>query len=447
LNAFDKNSKNDSEILDDGSEEFSVLFTGQDEITVVRNTAVPHVLQSQESNNRRKMSTDTSSDKETSFDDHLDTFSSEDFDLEVDTIDRLRRISLQEEYLNSQQSRAASDRLDQRRLSLLSDIGPSATSNSKKRWTLSIRHDIMDALRKEMEVETSQAFPSLNSELMESLELEKDGPGVSKLSDQELEKKFALLSLAMKADKENLQNRVASQGRLRDSHEKKLEDAVYQIKANLSGLLAQGGSGSFIDILRNILKQLQVLQQSVSRLSGIAEAVGAVTQENKVAYAVEVYIRHVEKLKTKQEKEQRELDEFRRMLNSMGDIPPSASTEKEIEPRRISSPAQSSSDTQNRGDSGEESDLLASICQNSSQDSSLPPDIGEDDHDDDPVLLEGGVHSFLQRRFRIGWLAEVDLEEVDWEQIWRNFGKLSSLLIVLLSMFVVFTLSSLVDIH
>lgn len=202
----------------------------------------------------------------------------------------------------------------------------------------------MDTLRKEIESECPSVFPCLNDGLLESLELEKEGPGIMHLSTQEIERKFALLSIALKSDRESLGGRVKEAGRERTMDERKVDDIAHQIKANLSGMLVPGCSGSIIQIIRNIHKHLQVLQQSALRLAASAETAGAVNQENKVAYAVEVYMSHVEKLRNVQEKEKKELQEFRKILNKIESSEESSSVQEKR--RNLSSIEISTSESQ-----------------------------------------------------------------------------------------------------
>ncbi|XP_023347544.1 trichohyalin [Eurytemora carolleeae] len=227
-----------------------------------------------------------------------------------------RRNSMFEDLSSLREDRPVTTRLEQRRSSLLAE--PLDLDTSKKRWSLSIRHDMMETLRSQMDLDSNSVFPTLSSDFLESLDLLKEGPGVSKLSDQELENKFALLNIAISKDRYSLGKRLNKHETLRKEQESLSENLLHEIKMNLSGLLVEGGNSDFIETIGNLQKEVQVLQHSISRLASTAEAVGAVKVEDSVAYAVEVYIRHIEKLRALKERDERELYEYRRILNMKG---------------------------------------------------------------------------------------------------------------------------------
>ncbi|XP_064490295.1 uncharacterized protein LOC135401697 isoform X2 [Ornithodoros turicata] len=158
------------------------------------------------------------------------------------------------------------------------------------------------------------AFPSFSDTVLGSLGLGKDAAVSDQLTEQEIESKFASLSLGFKTDKLTLSKRLELHQRHRDVAEK---NNVTELKAiwDLTNALNKiCTDDKQREVISKIQSHLEVLQQSTDRISSRAEVYGAVQQEERMCKAFEVMVAHVENLKRSSEKERRELEEMRRLM-------------------------------------------------------------------------------------------------------------------------------------
>ncbi|KAG7264066.1 hypothetical protein CRUP_028586 [Coryphaenoides rupestris] len=102
---------------------------------------------------------------------------------------------------------------------------------------------------------------------------------------------FQRLSLGFKCDLFTLDKRLRLEERSRDLAEEKLHETDPPLQKNL-----------------------EILIQSMTRVSSRSEMLGAIHQEHRIGKAVEVMIQHVENLKRAYTKEHTELLELRQTL-------------------------------------------------------------------------------------------------------------------------------------
>ena len=76
--------------------------------------------------------------------------------------------------------------------------------------------------------------------------------------------------------------------------------------------------GQFHDLFRRVEYQLEAVHNSALSISSVAETLGAVEYETRLSAAVELVILYVDVVKRKWQKEQRELDEMKRVLKESG---------------------------------------------------------------------------------------------------------------------------------
>ncbi|XP_064199275.1 inositol 1,4,5-triphosphate receptor associated 2 isoform X2 [Anguilla rostrata] len=134
-------------------------------------------------------------------------------------------------------------------------------------------------------------------------------------SDKEVEAEFHRLSLGFKCDMFTLEKRLRLEERSRDLAEDNLKKEVDNCQGLLQMLLPLcEEDNKSMEIISRLQKNLEILIQSMSRVSSRSEMLGAIHQENRVSRAVEVMIQHVENLRRMYTKEHTELMELRESL-------------------------------------------------------------------------------------------------------------------------------------
>ncbi|RXN17753.1 lymphoid-restricted membrane -like protein [Labeo rohita] len=121
-------------------------------------------------------------------------------------------------------------------------------------------------------------------------------------SDKEIEAEFHRLSLGFKCDMFTLEKRLRLEERSRDLAE---ENALIPRCEE---------DNQSMEIIHRLQKNLEVLIQSMTRVSSRSEMLGAIHQETRVGKTVEVMIQHVENLRRMYTKEHAELLELRENL-------------------------------------------------------------------------------------------------------------------------------------
>uniref|UniRef100_A0A3B3UB48 Lymphoid-restricted membrane protein n=1 Tax=Poecilia latipinna TaxID=48699 RepID=A0A3B3UB48_9TELE len=208
-----------------------------------------------------------------------------------------------------------------------SQIGPNNQSGGRKGSTSSnlpfsqnLAH-IMDAVEKNhiqdepSEISLAPRRQSDSSVTSDSNDVFKDDRNSSSPTDKEIEAEFQRLALGFKCDMFTLEKRLRLEERSRDLAEENVRREVSSCQGLLQALtpLCEDDSQS-MEIIQRLQKNLDILIQSMTRVSSRSEMLGAIHQENRIGKAVEVMIQHVENLRRTYTKEHAELLELREAL-------------------------------------------------------------------------------------------------------------------------------------
>ncbi|XP_016518894.1 inositol 1,4,5-triphosphate receptor associated 2 isoform X3 [Poecilia formosa] len=208
-----------------------------------------------------------------------------------------------------------------------SQIGPNNQSGGGKGSTSSnlpfsqnLAH-IMDAVEKNhiqdepSEISLAPRRQSDSSLTSDSNDVFKDDRNSSSPTDKEIEAEFQRLALGFKCDMFTLEKRLRLEERSRDLAEENVRREVSSCQGLLQALtpLCEDDSQS-MEIIQRLQKNLDILIQSMTRVSSRSEMLGAIHQENRIGKAVEVMIQHVENLRRTYTKEHAELLELREAL-------------------------------------------------------------------------------------------------------------------------------------
>ncbi|XP_051911598.1 inositol 1,4,5-triphosphate receptor associated 2 isoform X4 [Hippocampus zosterae] len=134
-------------------------------------------------------------------------------------------------------------------------------------------------------------------------------------NDKEIESEFQRLALGFKCDMFTLEKRLRLEERSRDLAEENVRREVSSCQGLLQALtpLCEDDNQS-MEIIHRLQKNLDILIQSMSRVSSRSEMLGAIHQESRIGKAVAVMIQHVENLRRVYTKEHAELLELRETL-------------------------------------------------------------------------------------------------------------------------------------
>uniref|UniRef100_A0A3Q3VQ19 Lymphoid-restricted membrane protein n=1 Tax=Mola mola TaxID=94237 RepID=A0A3Q3VQ19_MOLML len=134
-------------------------------------------------------------------------------------------------------------------------------------------------------------------------------------SDKEIEAEFQRLALSFKCDMFTLEKRLRLEERSRNLAEENVRREVSSCQGLLQALipLCEDDNQS-MEIIQRLQKNLDILIQSMTRVSSRSEMLGAIHQESRIGKAVEVMIQHVENLRRMYTKEHSELLELRETL-------------------------------------------------------------------------------------------------------------------------------------
>ncbi|XP_066561444.1 inositol 1,4,5-triphosphate receptor associated 2 isoform X2 [Amia ocellicauda] len=153
--------------------------------------------------------------------------------------------------------------------------------------------------------------PTKNTEEQndESVAVEKN---IFSADEKAIESEFDRLSLGFKCDMFTLEKRLRLEQRSRDLAEENLKKEIDNCKALLENLvpLCEEDNQS-MEIIQRLRDNLEVLVQSMTRVSSRSEMLGAIHQENRVGKAIEIMIQHVDNLKRMYRKEHDELLELK----------------------------------------------------------------------------------------------------------------------------------------
>uniref|UniRef100_A0A3B3ZKB7 Lymphoid restricted membrane protein n=1 Tax=Periophthalmus magnuspinnatus TaxID=409849 RepID=A0A3B3ZKB7_9GOBI len=131
-----------------------------------------------------------------------------------------------------------------------------------------------------------------------------------------LQAEFQRLALGFKCDMFTLEKRLRLEERSRDLAEENVRREVSNILYGLLQALIPlcEDDNQSMEIILRLQKNLEILIQSMTRVSSRSEMLGAIHQENRIGKAVEVMIQHVENLRRMYTKEHAELLELRETL-------------------------------------------------------------------------------------------------------------------------------------
>ncbi|XP_060933328.1 inositol 1,4,5-triphosphate receptor associated 2 [Limanda limanda] len=143
----------------------------------------------------------------------------------------------------------------------------------------------------------------------------KDGRISLSPNDKEIEAEFQRLALGFKCDMFTMEKRLRLEERSRDLAEENVRREVSSCQGLLQALtpLCEDDNQS-MEIIQRLKKNLDILIQSMTRVSSRSEMLGAIHQESRIGKAVEVMIQHVENLRRMYTKEHAELLELREAL-------------------------------------------------------------------------------------------------------------------------------------
>uniref|UniRef100_A0A8C6KRW5 Lymphoid-restricted membrane protein n=1 Tax=Nothobranchius furzeri TaxID=105023 RepID=A0A8C6KRW5_NOTFU len=130
-----------------------------------------------------------------------------------------------------------------------------------------------------------------------------------------IQTEFQRLALGFKCDMFTLEKRLRLEERSRDLAEENVRREVSSCQGLLQALIPLCDDDSqSMEIIQRLQKNLNILIQSMTRVSSRSEMLGAIHQENRIGKAVEVMIQHVENLRRTYTKEHSELLELREAL-------------------------------------------------------------------------------------------------------------------------------------
>uniref|UniRef100_A0A8C3GAV0 Lymphoid-restricted membrane protein n=1 Tax=Cyclopterus lumpus TaxID=8103 RepID=A0A8C3GAV0_CYCLU len=137
----------------------------------------------------------------------------------------------------------------------------------------------------------------------------------AKIEKNVFQAEFQRLALGFKCDMFTLEKRLRLEERSRDLAEENVRREVSSCQGLLQALtpLCEDDNQS-MEIIQRLQKNLDILIQSMARVSSRSEMLGAIHQESRIGKAVEVMIQHVENLRRMYTKEHAELLELREAL-------------------------------------------------------------------------------------------------------------------------------------
>ncbi|CAG0921749.1 unnamed protein product [Notodromas monacha] len=101
---------------------------------------------------------------------------------------------------------------------------------------------------------------------------------------------FNNILISMKTDRNTLSGRLELQKRHRDNAEANMESELNGLKAGVEKLLTCNADPKVVDLACSMQTQLEVLDQSASRISSAAEVYGQVQQEDKVSRMMDIFV-------------------------------------------------------------------------------------------------------------------------------------------------------------
>ncbi|XP_075907853.1 inositol 1,4,5-triphosphate receptor associated 2 isoform X3 [Nelusetta ayraudi] len=194
---------------------------------------------------------------------------------------------------------------------------PNLSGRKKRVLEQSLNMEVID--EQKSQEDQSEGSPAAESEaetsrISDNNDTLKDCNSLSP-NDKEVEAEFQRLALGFKCDMFTLEKRLRLEERSRDLAEENVRREVSSCQGLLQALtpLCEDDNQS-MEIIQRLQKNLDILIQSMTRVSSRSEMLGAIHQENRIGKAVEVMIQHVENLRRMYTKEHAELLELRETL-------------------------------------------------------------------------------------------------------------------------------------
>ncbi|KAL3266895.1 hypothetical protein HHI36_011045 [Cryptolaemus montrouzieri] len=161
--------------------------------------------------------------------------------------------------------------------------------------------------------EQIDVFPSIPNELLEGMGL--IGEQNRKIqSEEELEQKFATLSLSFSIDSTTIKDRCERQRRYRDQTEKNLAVEIERLTERVNKLTKLCINKETTELLSTLLAQIDIVMNASALASSSAERYGAVQHEERLSEAVQLMVNHVNCLKQQRDLSRKQLQYTKRVL-------------------------------------------------------------------------------------------------------------------------------------
>ncbi|XP_024914816.1 protein MRVI1 isoform X2 [Cynoglossus semilaevis] len=142
------------------------------------------------------------------------------------------------------------------------------------------------------------------------------------MSEADLETAYSQIALAFRCDQYTLKQRLQAEEHSRNLAEENIQLELSRGRETLEVLKGLCLDSQRSQILQKLELCLDIISGTVGRISTTAEVLGAVHQEARMSWAVELILAHVENLKKQHETLQEELEEARKKLLSDPDASP-----------------------------------------------------------------------------------------------------------------------------
>lgn len=157
-------------------------------------------------------------------------------------------------------------------------------------------------------------FPNLKSETLDALGLLPNGQPKERLTDEEIEQKFQLLTLAFAIDAVTLGDRLERQQRQRDQAEDNLTREVTKFIQAVHRLNPLCVDAETTELVTSLLSHLDLIVQATHRISTSAEVFGSVQLEWRISDSVNMMIAHLRNVIQQRDTTRRQLQCTKHML-------------------------------------------------------------------------------------------------------------------------------------
>ncbi|XP_045478670.1 uncharacterized protein LOC123683805 isoform X2 [Harmonia axyridis] len=165
------------------------------------------------------------------------------------------------------------------------------------------------------DTEPVDIFPSLPDHVLEELGLTRDQ--ARKLqTEEEMEQRFATLSLAFSIDSNTITVRCERQRRYRNQTEDNLAEEIGRLTQRVNNLTKLCVNMETTELLASLLAQIEVVTNASTLAASSAERYGAVQHEERLSEAVKLMIDYVNLLKQQRDLSRKQLQYTKKMLQS-----------------------------------------------------------------------------------------------------------------------------------